>query len=434
MKRVLIVANLFHASPRMPGIATYLPEYGWKATIVTPPVSTCAEERLGFPEQFFQRVEIVEAPYRGDIFWLWRKVFKIMGFKEVSSITEQVKERIGTTSQRSFIDVMLRFYQEVFAYPDTEKTWRKAALRAASDVLSKEDFDAILSSSPFPTTHIIASELKKRFGVPWLADFRDPWTRNHNYPFGAIRRHFEEKLEIATLRHAGALTTAAEAYAGKQEEIHKRSTTVITNGFDPETLNRPPIPLSRKFTITYTGRIYTGKQKPETLLAALEGLCFNGAIDIADIEIWWCGPLQHWLIRKCAEYGLEGVIRHFGIVSRLESIRMQQESQILLLFDWEDPEVGGVCPGKTFEYLAAQRPILVVGGFPGSEVGGLILSTKAGIHTPSVGETKSALLDFYAEFKQSGVVSYRGNLQAIMQYSYLRIAKKFSAVLNKVAE
>ena len=96
MKRILIIANLYHASPRIPGLATYLPEFGWEATIITPSIDN-AERRLGFPEKFLERAKIAEAPYQGDIFWFWRKIFKLLGFKTDESVTEQIKERVGVT-------------------------------------------------------------------------------------------------------------------------------------------------------------------------------------------------------------------------------------------------------------------------------------------------------------------------------------------------
>ena len=183
MKKVLIIANLYHAFPRIPGIATYLPEVGWEATIVTPPIGSDAENRFGFPKKFLERTKIVEVPYRGDIFWFWRKIFKLLGFKINESITEQLKEQAGITSKRSFIDVLMNWYQTIFAYPDTEKTWKKPAFKAVCEVLKKEHFDALISSFPYPTSHIVASKIKKQFGLSWLADFRDTWSENPVYPF-----------------------------------------------------------------------------------------------------------------------------------------------------------------------------------------------------------------------------------------------------------
>jgi 2-polyprenyl-3-methyl-5-hydroxy-6-metoxy-1,4-benzoquinol methylase len=432
MKKVLIIANLFHASPRIPGVTAYLPEFDWEATIITPPLGSNSQIRLGFSKKFLEKAKIVEAPYRGDIFWFWRKVFKLFGFRVKESITEQIKERVGITSKRSFIDVLMNWYQMIFAYPDTEKTWKKPALKYASEIIKQEHFDAILSSSPFPTTHMIAAELKKRFDVPWLADFRDPWTQNHNYPYGSIRKRFEEKLERRLLSIVDALIAASPAYAKKQEKLHQRPCRVITNGFDPEDVNNPPIPLTEKFTITYTGQIYTGKQDPEKLLLALKELISQNKINPSDIEVRFFGPRQSWFDKKIVEYGLNSIVRQFGIIPRHEALQRQKESQILLLLNWEDPKERGVYTTKFFEYLSAQRPILVTGGFPGDEMEKLIVETKVGIHAPSVDKVITALLTFYEEYKRCGKISYNGNLNEINKYSYRELAKRFVDILNKI--
>jgi hypothetical protein len=100
MKRVLIIANLFHASPRIPGLTSHLQDFGWKVTIITPPLGNDAENLLGFTKRFVEGAKLLEAPYSGDIFWYWRKIFAHLGYKMNESITEQIKETIGSTSKK----------------------------------------------------------------------------------------------------------------------------------------------------------------------------------------------------------------------------------------------------------------------------------------------------------------------------------------------
>jgi len=432
MKKLLVIANLFHASPRVPGFTTYLPEFGWEATIITPPVGANAGTSLGFPKHFLERARMIEAPYRGDIFWLWRRIFKLLGFRTNESITEQVKERAGITSRRSFVDVLMNWYQAIFAYPDTERAWRKPALKTAEEVLKKEPFDAVLSSVPFPTSHRVASEVKTRFGLPWVADFRDPWTQNQNYAYGPVRKHFEQRLEKKTMDAADAMTAAAPAYAEKQEYFLKKPAVVITNGFDPENLNDPPAALTKKFTITYTGTIYTGKQDPAKLLEALKRLISRGAIKPDDIEVRFYGSRQNWLRDSIAKHNLVDVVKQFGAISRKESWQKQKESHILLLLNWEDPEGKGWYPLKFFEYLCARRPILAIGGAPGSAIERLAAETRAGSYAPTVTDIENALLGYYEEDKRTGLVCYNGDLREIEKYSYRGIARKFADVLNQV--
>lgn len=432
MEKALIVANLFHTSPRIPGFTTYLPEFGWEATIITPPPGKDFQKQSVPPKNFFDNVKIVEAPYQGDIFWFWRKIFKMFGYKTDESIPEQIKESLSINSKKSFIDVLLNFYQTFFAYPDTEKTWGKPALKIAKNIFKKEHFNIILSSSPFPTSHIIASKLKKKFNLPWVADFRDLWTQNHNYPYSRWRKIFEKRLELKTLSSANVLVTVSQPLADKLIELHRRETIYsITNGFDPEKINNPPNELSPKFTITYTGQIYVRKQDPLKIIVALKDLIEEGTINENDVEIRFYGPENYFLKKNIEKYGLDNIIRQYGTIPREDVLKKQWESQILLLLNWEDEKEKGAYTGKIFEYLTGRRPILATGGFGNDVVERLLKETKAGVYCSKVDDIKKYLRDFYSEYKKTGKVSFNGDLKEINKYSYREMAKKFADVLNQ---
>lgn len=433
MKKVLIVANLFHASPRIPGIATYLPEFGWEARILTPPVDEKAKKNLGLSQKFFERVKIIEAPYKGDIFWFWRRIFRVFGFKTTKSITEQLKEIMGISQKNSFIDILLNWYQTIFAYPDTEKTWKKPAIEIGDKLLKRNRFHAILSSSPFPTSHLVAFELKKKFNTIWVADLRDLWTQNHNYPYPWLRKMFEQKLELKVLSLADFLVTVSQPWAEELKKLHKRnSIEFISNGFDPEYVNEPPVELTKKFTITYTGQIYSKKQDPLKILLALKELVSENSINSNDIEVRFYGPEYFWLAKKIEECKLSNIVKQYGKIPREISLKKQWESQLLLFFNWEDPKEKGVYTGKIFEYLAAKRPILAIGGFGGDVVEELLKKTKAGVYCQKVEDIKNTIKNFYWEYKNSGKVAYRGIWKEIQKYSFRELAKKYAEILNKL--
>ena len=442
MKKVLIIANLFHSSPRIPGITKYLLEFGWESIILTVPIGKDFRNLLGFPAGFQEKVRIIEVPYHGDIFWFWRKIFKLFGFATNKSILNQAKERTRIASQKSFIDRIFNLYQTIFGYPDDERGWKKPAVRVGRKLLEKEKFDAIISSSSPVTAHIIANQLKSKyeqssFGqrkkIPWIADFRDLWTQNHNYPYPWWRKIIERKLELKTLLLANVLITVAGSASEELGELHRgKETYTITNGFDPEKINNPPAELTSKFTITYTGQIYSGKHDPSKLFSALKDLISDKTINPDDIEVRFYGPKTGWIEKEIEEYGLISIVKQYGMVPREVSLKKQWESQILLKLNWEDSRFKGDYSGKIFEYLAAQRPILATGGFGNNVTEKLLNGTKAGIYAPTVEDIRKALKEFYLEHKQNGKVSYRGRWKEIKRYSYREMAKKFTDVLNKI--
>lgn len=430
MKRVLVIANLYHASPRIPGLLAYLPEWGWQANLVTPPVDPGLAQALGVPDTFLSHTRLLEVPYRGDVLWLWRKVLYALGFRSDQSLTEQVKERAGISGRRTWLDRALIGYQTIFGYPDTEKLWKGPALKAALAACTGQRFDAILSSSPYPTSHMVAADLKAATGLRWVADFRDLWTQNHNYPYGRLRKRLDERLERRTLRAADAMITVTPDLAERQARFHSRPVTVLTNGFDPGTQNVPPAPLTEKMTITYTGRIYAGKQDPEKLLLAVRALTTAGQLDPERVEIRFYGPRHAWLDDLIGQYGLQAIAHQYGSLPRPEALARQRESHLLLLLNWEDRCEPGVYTGKVFEYLAARRPILCTGGHSNTDLERLLRTTRAGFYARTVADIQAILRLGYEQYRQGSPVAFQGDLNAIERFSYRGLARQLAEVLS----
>lgn len=425
MKKVLIVSHLLYASPRIPGLAKYLPEFGWQPVILTVPISGTSPH--GPSDDFAKRVRIIETPY-SDIFDLLKKLFGLDP-SELPIIGKRVRERLGITSKRA--SALLRLGGAIICYPDECKGWKDFAVKAGSEFLESEGADAIISSSSPVTSHLIAKELKTRYKIPWVADLRDLWSQNHYYPYGSIRRLLDRRLELKTLSIADALVTVSQPWAEELRTLHKvKLIYSITNGFDPEKLNDPPAKLIPKFTITYTGTIYAGKQDPSKLFAALQSLISGGTMDPKDIEVRFYGYKEGWLAREIEKYGLPNIAKQYGVMPRRVAFEKQRESQILLLLNWEDPRVRGWYPLKMFEYLAAQRPILATGGMGGDVIEELLDETKAGMYGSKVEDIKSILSDLYSEYRLKGEISYNGDRKKIDKYSYREMAKKFAKILN----
>lgn len=328
--------------------------------------------------------------------------------------------------------MLLKLWEEVVAYPDAHKGWYKYAVEAARRLLRSEVFDAVISSSHPPITHIIANKLKMEFQRPWIADFRDLWIQNHYFKHSFIRKFFEKRLEFKTLSTADALTTVSEPLAEKLKSRYwDKDVYVITNGFDPVQLNNSNNKnfFPRKFNITYTGTLYQGKRDPEPLFRAIQELIFEKRVNELDLSIEFYGDKVNWLAEDAAKYGLQNVVKIYGIVQRDVAIEKQRQAQILLLLNWNDPEEKGVYTGKLFDYLAAQRPILSI-GISGGVVEELLKQTKAGVHVSNISEIKDVILKAYQEFKSTGSVLYHGISSEINKYTHCEMAKKFATILD----
>jgi len=420
MRKILLITHLGYGSPRILGLVKYLPEFNLEPLIVT-----------GFASQYKDLpVRIMETPYPDAFVWLKR----LLGLNPEKDARQQVENRFSATSGKSPVDFLLTLGGEIVNYPCPAKNWRPFALKAAREILRTEEIEAIISSSTPVASHLIASKLKAEFKMPWLADFRDLWSQNHNYGYSRFRRTLDRRLEIKTLSLADALVATSEPWAEKLRTLHQgKPVHMVTHGFSPDEINEPSTELIPKFTITYTGNIYQGKQNPGKLLAALRDLTADGAINADDIEVRFYGRELGWLGKEIEHYGLKDVVKQYGPVPRHSAVERQRESQLLLLLDWDDPQEKGVYPAKVFEYLGAQRPILATGGVAGNVVEVLLDETKAGVHAPTTEDVKSALIGFYEEYKQSGTAVYSGLKAEISKYTHREMAKQFADILDRLS-
>lgn len=407
MKRVFIIANLFHASPRIPGLAKYLPKFGWEPIVLTVPI--------GDNKDVHPNCRYIEVPYENKL--------KVSYEKRSMNIKKHIK------NQR-LKNYLYNLYGSIFYYPDAEKNWREPAIKKACEFINNEKIDALLSSSSPVTCHLIAKYLKEKYKIPWVADLRDLWTQNHNYPYGLIRKIIEKRLELKTLNDANVITTVSKPWSEKLKILYKKVLVyTITNGFDPDILRKKEALLKSKFTVTYTGQIYPEKQDPSKLFVALRELISEGTINPNNIEIRFYGVESKFLLNYISKYDLSKIVEIYEKIPRDMSIEKQRESHLLLLLNWEDSKEKGVYPLKVFEYLAAKRPILATGGSD-DVIKDLLEETNAGFYCKTIEDVKIILRDLYSNYKNKNVELFNGSTEKINKYSYLNMAMKFAEYLN----
>jgi glycosyltransferase involved in cell wall biosynthesis len=432
MKRLLVIANLHHAFPRIPALIAPLLQKDWKVTVITPSLGESPEITLGIPKIFLEKVEIVETPFRGDVFWPLRKLLNIFGFSGSKSYREQIKDSVGGPGRKILIDNLFIFYKCFFAIPDTEWPWGNVAKKKAREILAKYNFDVIISSSPYPTVHRVASKLKEETGVPWIADFRDPWSQNHNNQLPLIRRKIDCWLEKRTLFQADLITTVSKGFAKKLKTLHMQKIEIIRNGF--QSIHQGlSYKFPKEFTLSYTGAIYENMQDPEKILVALRNLIDRKEIDPALVRLNFYGQYYIWLQKLIETYNLTGIVEQKGFQNRDKIQQIQRESHLLLLFQWEDSSEEGILPLKFYEYLDTGRPIMATGGADHGEIGDILRVTKTGFVVNTISKIEKALRKNYKEYLHTGSPSYKGKKSIIKKYSYEVSAEKLIVLLDKLA-
>jgi glycosyltransferase involved in cell wall biosynthesis len=268
-------------------------------------------------------------------------------------------------------------YKCMLHFPDAQIGWLGSAKREADAMLRERPFDVIFANAPPFTGLLIASALSRRHRIPWVADFRDLWTDNHNYRYPALRRVFESYVETRTLSTASGVVTVSEPLAARVGVKCSVPVKVIRNGYDPEEMSDSGFVQNDRdatFHVAYTGNVYAAHYKLDVLWRVLKML------DLADSEL----VVQFWgrnIIGARASARQAGVLKWTTFaptVPRQEALRLQRQADVLLFFVWAGERCEGVYTAKLFEYLGARRPILAIGP-PDSDAGRLITEHRAGL-------------------------------------------------------
>lgn len=414
MNRVLIISYFYPPYPtvgslRAARLARHLPHFGWEPHILTAKI----------PGHERKEPNLVETEYR-DILSEWKVRLHLDGH---DSLRKQLHLPLPSSPDSTrWHTRLVEDIKTVFAFPDAMKGWIPFANEAVDTLARENRFEAILSSSPPISCHVIAARAHSILRCPWIADFRDLWDG------GRFARLYERSL----LRHAQALVTVSGPLADNLRDRYAGKTVAaITNSFEaneaPNT-NPPRSPL----TISYTGTLYHGKRDPSVLLMTLKSMLDDGSLSVSDVRLQFFGAQEPFLHSLIDSLGLRSVVTVHDRVSHLEALKLQAESHLLLLLDWNDVACRGIYTAKVFEYLAAGRPILALGLQREGVIPELLHETGAGIYLTPRDDLRQYLLKCSQQLKSDGEVPYHGNRAIISRYDSRTMSEKFAALLDAV--
>jgi glycosyltransferase involved in cell wall biosynthesis len=265
---------------------------------------------------------------------------------------------------------LVGFLRRWAAFPDLQITWVPFALRRADAVVEREAPAALYSTYPPASAHLLGLLLKRRTGLPWVADFRDAWTSDPLEPdLPAWRQALERRLEQAVVEGADAVIAATELSAAALRQHYPRAASrvrVITNGFDPEEFSgaRALPPAGGPLRLAHTGSFSYShpRRSPRALFAAIESLLAEDKAWAGRLRLVLAGSLSPAERQAAATLEAAGVVECLGAVERRRALELQQQAHLLLLLDHARPWPASNVPGKFYEYLAAGRPVLALCG------------------------------------------------------------------------
>lgn len=269
-----------------------------------------------------------------------------------------------------------------FFIPDPRRTWNRSAVKQGFSIIREQGIDTIITSSPPSSVHLIGLKLRRKTGVHWVADFRDPWTDIFYYSrLGHSRwsHSVDKRMELRVLTHADQVLTVswgfAELLSNKLLPQHRAKFHVLTNGmdFDPCTIQLEKERDPSIFRIVYTG-VLAQSYQIEELLNTLSTL--SNQLKSPKIVFDFYGRAPANYLREL-EQSFDFFHFH-GSLPQREVLSKQVGADALFLIGPANYQTTGHIPGKLFEYLGARRPILYLGQ-QNDDVMRLIQETHAGI-------------------------------------------------------
>ncbi|MBR5661083.1 MAG: glycosyltransferase [Bacteroidales bacterium] len=441
MKRVLIITYYWPPSggsgvQRWVKFAKYLPKEGWQPVIYTPenPELTTIDKTLAAeipPEAEIVKTHIFE-PYG-----IYRKLMGKGSSTDLKTLTSAGSDGNEVNpvngGKKSWKQKLSLYIRGNFFIPDPRIMWVRPSVKFLKNYLKKHPVDAIVSTGPPQSMHLIGLEISKATGLPWLADFRDPWTKIFYFKHLELTPKSEAKhqaLEKSVLDGATKVIAVSPMVKKDFEAMTATPVELITNGFDEEDFN-DPFESDEFFNITHTG-LFASDGDPEILWKALAAKCENDKEFQKTLRIRLVGKTDQEITRSIEKAGLGPNLVNLGYQSHEVAVREQRNASVLILPLRKEPEYEAVLPGKLFEYLASRRPILGIGQTDGA-MAQVVRKTGSGIVYNWDDEEKiRRWIDFsWEEFKNNELMD---NASDISMYSRRRLTKRLASLLEEVTE
>ena len=326
--------------------------------------------------------------------------------------------------------------RDALSTPDDQLFWTPPVVVRALQLHLQRPFDAVMVTSPPWSAQFAGLALSKLLRIPWIADYRDPWSdidRRHRSPaFEAWNR----RLENAVVPGAGAVISTSDTYTEilRRRFPHLAPDRFVTiyNGFDETRITARSLPARRRLTLVHLGTLYE-TWEPWTAFVALRDWLERHPDRRDQVVLRFVGRTGPRTLSRLADLGLSELVEVTGFVEHGEAIHHCQEADALVLALGSAAGVpAGWLPSKLFEYIAYQRPILANVGE--GEARRLIREAGAGwtAADDEPGVLVDALDDLWERKRNAddGIVVWRNDPERIAQLTQARLVHRWVEVLD----
>nr|MBI1230284.1 glycosyl transferase [Cytophagales bacterium] len=424
-KRVLIITYYWPPSAgsgvqRWVKFSKYLPGFGWEPVIFTPENPDFDLKDPLMAKEVSVDTEVLKFPI-WEPFQLLR-MLKKEPLKDPAIILE--------TDRKNLLDKAAIWLRANAIIPDPRIYWVKPSVKFLGQLVDSNDFQAVITTGPPHSLHLIGRALRRNYGIPWLADFRDPWSMWEfldTLPMTSWARRKHRQLEASVFEEADALVTISPTFQQEMEQLSGRTVQLITNGFDPQDLpegfDQHP-PTSETLQVVYTG-VIDAIRNPLPFLKALKSVFEQ--VD-RGVQLTFVGRVSQQLRQVVDEDSwFSKHVVFAGYVPHSAVFEYYAKASLLLLILTNTKNAKGNIPGKVFEYIATGRRIIALGDPEGDTAQ---ILRKAGAGDVFRHEDVEGVSAFLENFQFHGDI---GDYQVAGKYDRKNLTGKLANVLNEIS-
>ena len=441
MKKVLVITYAF---PPMSVVGVYralkfckfLPEFGWEPVVLT----IKGGKDWAYDESLLADLPPSMKVYRTRTFepLITYENFQQGRRKRSGIVGGYSGEEQDQVDSKSLFQRPRSYVAGWLSTPDKQALWLPFALAEGRKILREEEIDLIYTSSPPHSTHLIGYFLKRFSGLPWVADFRDPWTLNEYFqekPSTPKMKQLEaylERLVVNGCDHLVANTrSVAEAFRWKFNHLPLSGISTIPNGYDPEDFQGLEPHNFEKFTITHLGSLY-GRRQPIEFLKGLRFFLQRHPEAKERLGVLFVGNIEEKILERMREFDLSEVVECRPQQPRRQALSLALSSHLLLLILGHDPKAAGIIPAKLFEYLFTGKPILALVGE--GETAEVIRSHNAGrvITSPDAEKIALSIQHYFDDYLRGNQIQRRVKSAGIGKYNRQQLTSELAEIFDRL--
>ncbi|MCT4629290.1 glycosyltransferase [Winogradskyella sp.] len=398
----------------------YLPDFDVEPVVYCPenPSYPIIDESLvdEIPKDIITLKQPIKEPYG------LASLFSKKSSKKISSGV------IPKTKKQSFIEKLMLFVRGNFFIPDARKNWVKPSVNYLSKYIEEHNIEIVITTGPPHSLHLIGLHLKKKLNVNWITDFRDPWTTIGYHKDLKLTKTSKAKhiaLESQVLNTADRIIVTSNHTKNEFASKTQQPISVITNGYDNHSVRVEG--KDEKFTLSHIGSLLS-ERNPKVLWEVLSELVVENEAFSKVFQLNLIGVVSDDVLESIYNFGLKKHVNIVGYVNHDEAIKFQMQSQVLLLIEIDSEDTKAIIPGKLFEYLISETPILAIGP-KDSDVQQIIVSTNTGVYFnyQEKEKLKAQLLSYFEAYKNNDL---RVNAIGLQPYSRKALTGKLSELIK----